>query len=192
MKNKPFNLFLLGDPASGKSTHARYLAERYGLEIVDIGELLRKMPPESRRKYGVDVNQDRGAISPTAAAKMVMLKKLEQVPSSKGLLFAGGPKMIGEVKLAVKELAPRQHPGLYIYLTISEEEIHRRVRQRAKAENRKDDTVAAVRERLRYYRTHIARVNEYLKSQFQNGRISSEGSQRVVNQRLVSFIEKHI
>ena len=54
----PLNIILLGDPAAGKATHGKFLADKYKLYDLDMGRELRQLEhnPKLRKKYRLDKN----------------------------------------------------------------------------------------------------------------------------------------
>src|SRR5271155_3561784 len=117
MAQKPFNLILLGDPASGKATQAAHLTKKYGFYNFDMGDEVRK--PAVRKKYDYTKTTGIGKLTPTAVVRDILQRIIRTVPSTQGILFNGHPKMIGEARLTAKWLVQyKRSDPLVIYLGI--------------------------------------------------------------------------
>src|SRR5580658_3641826 len=116
-KREPFNIILLGDPASGKGTQSARLAKKYGLLNFDMGHEVRQ--PAIRAKFDFAKTTGSGKLTPTAIVRDILHRVIRTTPRGRGILFNGHPKMIGEARLAAKWLAEyhREDP-IVIYLHI--------------------------------------------------------------------------
>jgi len=195
MKKKPFNLILLGDPASGKETQAARLVAKYHLYDFDMGREIRK--PETRAKYDYAHTTAIGGLTPTRVVRDILHRVIRTVPRAKGILFDGHPKMIGEAKLAAKWLRQygRNDP-LVLYLALPMSESIRRARQRTervggRLVRRDDDTERAIRNRKRYYERQVRRVVVFFKKKYAFRRISGQGSRAEVWSRIVAAVERY-
>src|SRR6266481_229900 len=94
VRREPLNLILLGDPASGKQTQAARLAKEYRFYDLDMGREVNK--PSARRKYDYKKTTGIGHLTPTAVVREIFKNAISTVPSARGILFNGTPKMIGE------------------------------------------------------------------------------------------------
>jgi adenylate kinase family enzyme len=196
---KPFNLILLGDPASGKGTHSARLVKEYHLYNFDMGHEVRK--PAIRKKFDFTKTTGLGKLTPTDIVRDILRRTIRSVPAEQGILFNGHPKMIGEARLVAKWLreAGRSDP-LVIYLTIPAAESLRRIRGRVavvdgKRVKRDDDTERALMNRRKYYREQVARVVAFFKGKYRFKKISSLGTEAEVARRIITTIErerKHI
>jgi adenylate kinase len=191
---KPFNLILLGDPASGKGTHSEQLVRKYPMYNFDMGHEVRK--PAVRKKFDFTKTTGAGKLTPTDIVRDILQRTIRSAPANRGILFNGHPKMIGEARLVAKWLreADRSDP-LVIYLTIPAAESLRRVRNRiavvgGKAVKRDDDTERALINRRKYYREQVALVVAFFKKKYTFRKISSLGSEAEVERRIVAVIER--
>lgn len=183
---KPFNLILLGDPASGKATQAARIVKRYGLHDFDMGHELRK--PETRARFDYASMNAKGNLSPTWVVRDILRRTIESMPSGKGILFDGHPKMIGEAKMVAALLRKnRRRDPLVVYLRVPVSERLRRIRKRA----RDDDTPEAIRGRARYYRNQVSRVVSYFRKRYVVKRVSGTGSRDEVWKRIKTIIDRY-
>ena len=194
MKREPFNLILLGDPASGKGTQSARLAKQFRLINFDMGHEVRQ--PAIRAKFDYAKTTGSGHLTPTAIVREILQNKILQSPAARGILFNGHPKMIGEARLAAKWLreAKRRDP-IVIYLSVSAAETlrraaERRVRVGGKLVRREDDSGRALINRRRYYREQVARVVAFFRKRYAFKKISGAGTREEVYQRIAKAIEE--
>ena len=190
-----FNLILLGDPAAGKGTQAARLAAKYRMYNFDMGHEVRK--PSVRAKFNYAKTTGAGNLTPTAIVRGILERTIRTVSPSRGILFNGHPKMIGEARLAAKWLreADRQDP-LVLYLAIPATETLRRAEKRlvrigGKLVRREDDSGQALINRRKYYREQVAHVVTFFKKNYAFKKISGIGNEREVYARIVAAIAAH-
>ena len=103
MEKSPLVIILLGKSGSGKGTQVNLLKERYGLDYVGSGDLLR----ERKKKedfVGKKISKviDNGGIIPTPVIFNLWMKVFEDLKSKtdlKGIILDGSPRKIKEVYL---------------------------------------------------------------------------------------------
>ncbi len=187
MWSTPFNIILLGDPASGKGTQASRLAMEYGLYDLDMGKQLRK--PSIRKLFDYSKTTAMGKLTPTVIVREIFTDVIHKVPARKGILFNGTPKMINEAKLVKRLLKQngRMDP-LVIYLTVPETETIKRMEVR----KRDDDTIRALKNRRKYYKEQIRKVVIFFKKNYNVKTISGIGTEDIVARRIIAVVQKHI
>ncbi len=200
-KQTPLNLILLGDPGAGKATQAAYFAKKYKMFDFDMGReltLLRQKDKSVERTQ--KLTSDKGLLTPTAIVRKINRQAIAATPKSKGILFDGHPKMLGEAKIISKLLKDeRRMKPLVLYLRIPQQEVISRIRSRkgyynTKFNKRADDSTTALRNRAKYYRKNIAEVLEYFKSTYTFANIDGLGTKTEVRARIqkaIDFYTKH-
>ena len=192
---KPFNLILLGNPASGKGTQAVRLVKKYRFYDLDMGREIRK--PTVRAQFDYAKTTAVGHLTPTAIVREIFKKIINTVPSDKGILFNGTPKMINEAKLVSRLLKQNDRSApLVIYLDITAAETIRRMTHRVekidgKLVKREDDTAHALRNRQKYYTSQIARVVAFFGERYTVKKISGMGTEAIVAKRIEAAIKKY-
>ena len=102
-RQKPFNLILLGDPAAGKATQVALIVKRYQMFDFDMGRELRR--PMVRKTFDYDRSTAKGKLTPTKVVRAIFrAKRSRRADPSKGILFDGVPKMVGEARLLARQL----------------------------------------------------------------------------------------
>ncbi len=191
VKSTPLNIILLGDPAAGKATQSARLVKRYDFFHFDMGLELRRLGhhPSVARKYHLRKTLFEGKMTPTVLARQIILKKLNTAPRSRGILFDGHPKMLGEAQFLERELRKRHRDDpIVIYLKIPSSEIIRRARGRG----RSDDTMLALQNRQKYYRKDIRAAVAFYKRRYLYKTVSGAGGRNDVYRRLLALIDRYV
>lgn len=196
--SKPFNLILLGDPAAGKATQSELLVKKYHMYDFDMGKELMELRTKNKDiDERLKHNTDKGQLTPTQIVRNIHHSTIGYINPSQGILFDGHPKMLGEAKLASRLLKKHSRTApLVIYITIPLSVTVKRMHDRkgyfaGKFGKRADDSDSALKNRVRYYRTNIAQVVEYFKSQYTFKKISGLGTPLEVHRRIVKIIESN-
>lgn len=198
--NLPLNLILLGDPAAGKATHAKYLCAAFNMYDLDMGRELRTLSQLRKANLGGVLKKtlEKGKLTPTQIVRKILYDKIRATPKSKGILFDGTPKMIGEAKLTAKWLqAEKRSKPLVIYMSIPMSETIKRMTERkedfkGKFSRRADDDKKALQNRVKYYRENISEVVKYFKTIYSFKKISSNAPVAKVRKVLVKLINNYV
>jgi adenylate kinase len=193
---KPFNLILLGDPASGKGTQAARLVKKYHLYNLDMGVEVRK--PAALAQYDYAKTTAVGHLTPTAVVRGIFKRVIVATPARQGILFNGNPKMINEAKLVARELArAKRTDPLVIYLKIPASEMFKRADKRRERVNgklvkRDDDSIRGLKNRQKYYKAQISRVVAFFNTRYTVKNISGMGTEAAVAKEIAMTIKKYI
>ena len=179
----PITLILLGDIAAGKGTQAKILAKKYGLKHIDTGAFSRKMAEQHKSFKRIK----KGRLAPSHAIQNFLKSQIVSLEPKQGVLVDGG-KMPAEARLVYKLFLNQKRPILVIYLTISQTESFRRALGRLQQEYRADDTLEALRNRIKYYRDIYSKTIRFWRDKKFLHTISGKGNMSVVNKRLVKLI----
>ena len=145
------NIVIFGAPGSGKGTQSDLLIEKYGLEHISTGDVLR-----SEIKKGTELGKtaqsfiDKGNLIPDE----LMISILASVYDSygrghKGVIFDGFPRTIPQAEALKKMLEERgDKVAAMIELDVPEEELMKRLILRGKESGRADDNEETIKKRL--------------------------------------------
>jgi len=156
-------LLMIAPPGGGKGTQARGLAEHFGIEHISSGDLLRQ---ESRAgtQLGrrVEGYMERGDLVPDDAIVDLLLDRVIAAAAAGGYILDGFPRTREQAEAAAK-LARDLDISLdaAINLEVPDEEVLRRLRERADLEGRADDNESTIRHRLEVYRDTTMPMLEY-------------------------------
>ncbi|MDD5589825.1 MAG: nucleoside monophosphate kinase [Candidatus Portnoybacteria bacterium] len=138
---KPLIVIILGRPGCGKGTQAKMLQEKFGIDYIGSGQLLRE-------KLKVDHNfstlklkevMERGDLVPSFLVFKIWVDKVDAIknrPDFKGAVFDGNPRKILEARLMEDALAWYDwlEFAKVIVIDISAEESYARLAQRRTCE----------------------------------------------------------
>lgn len=191
----PFNIILLGDPASGKGTQADKLAQKYRMYDLDMGKEVKK--PAALAQYDYAKTTAIGKLTPTVVVRNIFKNSIGAVPAERGIVFNGTPKMINEAKLVARLLKQNKRTDplvIYIHIPIKETLLRaskRRERVNGKLIRRDDDTERALMNRRRYYKDQIAQVVDFFKTRYKFQKISGMGSEAEVAARIGAVLVRY-
>ncbi len=143
-------VFFVGKPGCGKGTQAKLLAERTGWPIFASGALFREIAKEdSSVGRKVKGENDAGILQPHWFAMYLYLKSLFSIADGGNAIFDGFNRKVPEAELVLSSLQWLSRSCVVVHVTVSDEEVHRRLDMRKETSGRADDHV--VEERLREY-----------------------------------------
>jgi adenylate kinase len=166
-------LVLLGPPGAGKGTQASRIANRFGIQQLSTGDMLREAaaagtPLGLRTKHIMD----RGELVPDEVVIAVVADRIDHADAANGFVLDGFPRTVPQAEALDRELAARGSAlDAVLELEINEDVLLVRIRGRAEeAANqgqsvRRDDNPEVFKTRLKAYRAQTAPLTEYYRSQ---------------------------
>jgi adenylate kinase len=151
-------ILILGAPGSGKGTQGKILAERLGIPKITTGDILRAAMKDGT-PLGIEArtHYDAGKLVPDSVVLGMIKEELARPEAKEGAIFDGFPRTAAQAELVDKTLAERgQRLNHILLMDVTEEELVRRMRQRAQVEGRTDDTPEAITTRLQVYQRDTA------------------------------------
>jgi adenylate kinase len=136
MENKPSVLIFLGKSGAGKGTQVNLIKEKFGLEYIGSGDLLRnrkKIDDFSGKKIAQVIGS--GGIVPTPVIFKLWMDRLEELRQKeglKGIIFDGSPRKIKEAYLLEEALGwfEWDSNAKVILIDVSDEEAIARITKR--------------------------------------------------------------
>jgi adenylate kinase len=151
-------ILILGAPGSGKGTQGKLLAERLGLPKITTGDILRAAM-KNGTPLGIEAKKyyDEGKLVPDSVVLGMIKDELSRPEAKNGAIFDGFPRTAGQAELVDGTLAERgQRLNHILLLDVMEEDLVRRMQNRAQVEGRSDDTPEAIATRLQVYQRDTA------------------------------------
>ncbi len=155
------NLIILGPQGSGKGTQAQLIAEKYHLNHISTGALLREeaATQSEKGKLIADI-QNKGDLVPFETVLEVLEPAMAK--STSGFILDGTPRDIHQAEYLSWYLdKAKRSIDLVLLLNIPKQESVKRLLNRAKIEHRPDDTPKAIEERLEVYEHQTTPVIKY-------------------------------
>jgi adenylate kinase len=153
-------LVIMGPPGAGKGTQAKAIAEKLQIPAISTGDIFRQNVREET-ELGLEAKRylDSGDYVPDAVTNAMVRDRLAETPD--GFLLDGYPRtvaQVAELDSMVGETGERIDAVLV--LTVDTDEIVERLRRRAVAEGRSDDTEDVIRHRQEVYAEQTAPLIE--------------------------------
>ena len=151
-------ILILGAPGSGKGTQGKLLAERLGLPKITTGDILRAAM-KAGTPLGIEAKKyyDDGKLVPDSVVLGMIKDELSRPEAKNGAIFDGFPRTAAQAELVDKTLAANGNRLNHILLLdVGEEDLVRRMKNRAQVEGRSDDTPEAIATRLQVYQRDTA------------------------------------
>lgn len=159
------NLIMFGPPGSGKGTQAKLLAEKYNLEHISTGDLLRA-ERANKTPLGIEANEymSKGLYVPDEVVIGMISNKLdERLSLVNGFIFDGFPRTTAQAT-ALDELLSQKNTAILriLSLKVSNEEVVKRLLNRGKTSGRIDDlNIETINRRTNEYQTKTKTLLDY-------------------------------
>ena len=146
-------LLILGPPGAGKGTQSARLLETYSIPAIATGDIFRQNIKDET-PLGVEVKAivDAGDYVPDSLTNALVKSRLEEQDALDGFLLDGYPRTLEQVSYLDGLLEAKSRSlDAVIQLVADQEEVVARLRKRAIAQGRTDDTEEAIRHRQQVY-----------------------------------------
>lgn len=185
-------ILLMGPPGAGKGTQGPKLAERFGITHISTGDLLRA-EVEGETEIGLRVRDvmDRGEmVSDDLMLDMVMPTLLEAAEAG-GYILDGFPRSRSQAEPARARTEQEGVPvNLAVLLDADDDVLISRLLERAREQDRADDTPDVIRERLRVYHESIHPLVDFYRERGLLVSIDAAGTTDEVWAQLVKALEE--
>jgi adenylate kinase len=150
------NIVIFGAPGSGKGTQSARIVEKYGLNHISTGDVLR-----AEIKNGTELGKtakgyiDNGQLIPDALMIDILASVFDSFKDSKGVIFDGFPRTIAQAEALKEMLKVRgQEVSIMLDLEVPEDELMTRLIKRGQESGRADDNEETIKKRLVRERQH--------------------------------------
>ena len=159
------NIALFGPPGAGKGTQSQHLVEKYGLVYISTGDMLRREIANGT-EIGKKVKSilEAGGLVDDEYIVYLIEKVIKENEDKNGFLFDGFPRTYVQAYI-LEGLLQKLHKKLtcMISLQVPTEILKERLLDRAKKEDRSDDTDEIIRVRLEEYEKKTIPVADFYK-----------------------------
>lgn len=169
-------IVLLGAPGSGKGTQGEKLVAHYGIPKISTGDALRaavKDGTELGRK--AKATMDAGGLVANEIVIGIVEERLGQADAQAGFILDGFPRNTAQAEVLDGMLVRLKQPGIdkAVHLHVPDEEIVKRLLDRAIKEGREDDKEDVIRKRIEVYNAETRPLLDYYDKQ--NKLVTLEG-----------------
>lgn len=188
------NVVIFGAPGSGKGTQSERIVEKYGLDHISTGDVLRaEIATGSELGMTAKALIDNGQLIPDNLMIEILAAKLDKLTDSKGVIFDGFPRTIAQAG-ALKELlnGRGQDVTAMIELDVPEEELMVRLLKRGEESGRADDNEETIKKRLVVYANQTAPLKDWYKNEGKHCYINGSGELDRIFADIVAAIDARI
>lgn len=194
IKQKYFNIVLLGKPGAGKGTQGHLIARNNNLVYISTGKLLRKEVAENT-EIGIFAKKylDRGELVPDEIPIKLIEREINNNPKASGFVFKGFPRTIVQAYILDGILRrTNSRVTLMLDMKLATSEAVKRLNDRSKTENRRlyDTSLDLILNRLDEYEENASQIVEFYKKQSIYFEIEASGSEELVHKRLEDAIQQ--
>ena len=172
------NIVIFGAPGSGKGTQSERIVEKYGINHISTGDVLR-----AEIKNGTELGKtakgyiDQGQLIPDELMIDILASVFDSFEDSKGVIFDGFPRTIAQAEALKKMLAERgQDVSVMLDLEVPEDELMVRLIKRGKDSGRADDNEETIKKRLHVYHSQTAPLIDWYKNEKKYQHINGLGT----------------
>ena len=172
------NIVIFGAPGSGKGTQSERIVEKYGINHISTGDVLR-----AEIKNGTELGKtakgyiDQGQLIPDELMIDILASVFDSFKDSKGVIFDGFPRTIAQAEALKKMLADRgQDVSVMLDLEVPEDELMVRLIKRGKDSGRADDNEETIKKRLHVYHSQTSPLIDWYKNEKKYQHINGLGT----------------
>lgn len=159
------NIVIFGAPGSGKGTQSEKIVEKYGINHISTGDVLR-----AEIKNGTELGKtakgyiDQGQLIPDSLMVDILAAKFDSFVDSKGVIFDGFPRTIPQAEALKQMLKERgQEVSVMLDLEVPEDELMTRLIKRGQMSGRADDNEETIKKRLVVYHSQTSPLIDWYK-----------------------------
>ena len=186
------NIVIFGAPGSGKGTQSERIVEKYGINHISTGDVLR-----AEIKNGTELGKtakgyiDQGQLIPDELMIDILASVFDSFKDSKGVIFDGFPRTIAQAEALKKMLAERgQDVSVMVDLEVPEDELMVRLIKRGKDSGRADDNEETIKKRLHVYHSQTAPLIGWYKNEKKYQHINGLGTMEGIFAEICEAIDK--
>ena len=172
------NIVIFGAPGSGKGTQSERIVEKYGINHISTGDVLR-----AEIKNGTELGKtakgyiDQGQLIPDELMIDILASVFDSFKDSKGVIFDGFTRTIAQAEALKKMLAERgQDVSVMLDLEVPEDELMVRLIKRGKDSGRADDNEETIKKRLHVYHSQTSPLIDWYKNEKKYQHINGLGT----------------
>ena len=188
------NIVIFGAPGSGKGTQSERIVEKYSLNHISTGDVLRaEIAAGSELGKTAKEIIDNGQLIPDELMVSILAAKLDALKESKGVIFDGFPRTIAQAEALKKMLNARgEDVTAMIELDVPEDELMTRLLLRGQASGRADDNEETIKKRLVVYNEQTSPLKEWYKNDGKHCYINGLGELDRIFADIVAAIESKL
>lgn len=189
------NIVLFGAPGCGKGTQAEKLVEKYNVNHISTGAVIRgEINAQTELGKSMEAYISRGELAPDQLVIDIVTDYIDRHRDANGNIFDGFPRTTPQAEAFDKILAERDlKVDVMIFMEVPTEELVQRILLRGKSSGRADDAnEEVIRNRIQIYNEQTAVVADYYAAQGKYEAVDGVGTLDEVFDRICAVIEKYL
>ncbi len=180
----------MGPPGAGKGTQAKFIAEKFSIPHISTGDIFREnLKKETAIGLEAKSYMDRGEYVPDDVTNRIVADRLTWPDAANGFLLDGYPRTLDQVKFLDETLKSQNHQlDRVIELVADINTLVSRLLNRAKEQNRADDTKEVITKRLEVYLAETAPIIETYKDKNLVVQVDALGDIDVITRRIFTAL----
>ncbi len=186
------NIILFGAPGCGKGTQAALIKEKYNINHISTGEVIRsEISRATELGKSMQSYIESGQLAPDSIVIGMIRNYMTEHKDAAGNIFDGFPRTTAQAE-AFDEILKEdgESVNVMIYMDVPEEELVKRILLRGKDSGRADDASEdVIRNRISVYREQTAIVADHYSKQGKYVAVDGVGTLEEVFNRICSAID---
>lgn len=186
------NIILFGAPGCGKGTQAARIKEKYNINHISTGEVIRgEIARGTELGKSMQSYIESGRLAPDSIVIGMIRNYLKEHRDAAGNIFDGFPRTTAQAEEFDRILAEDgESVNVMVYMDVPEEELVKRILLRGKDSGRADDASEdVIRNRISVYRDQTAVVADHYDKHGKYATIDGVGSMDEVFDRICEVID---
>lgn len=185
---------IFGPPGAGKGTQSYLLTEKYNLNHISTGELLRDEIAKGTEKgiMAKAIIDSGNFVADSVVLEMIKDKICNAKPGVKGFIFDGFPRTLSQAEafdLLLADCDTKEVAGV-LSLEVEDATIVERIQKRARIEGRKDDSsIETILKRIKTYHNKTEPLIAYYKNKGKYFSVRGELSVEEIFTNICNIIE---
>lgn len=188
------NIILFGAPGCGKGTQAARIKEKYNINHISTGEVIRgEIARQTELGKSMQGYIASGELAPDSIVIGMIENYLNEHKDAAGNIFDGFPRTTAQAVEFDKILEQMgESVNVMVYMDVPEQELVKRILLRGKDSGRADDASEdVIRNRIAIYREQTEIVADHYSKQGKYVAVDGVGSMDEVFDRICAVIDAH-
>ena len=186
------NIVLFGPPGAGKGTQSEKILKKYNLVHLSTGDLFR-LHLNNETSLGLEAKKymNKGDLVPDQIVISMVEDKINKSSNVIGFVFDGFPRTINQA-IALDHMLEKNNIPIkqMIALKVDENELIKRIKNRAKTSGREDDkSIDKINNRIQVYNEETKPVADYYKKHNKYSEVDGIGEINEIFLKLCSKID---
>ena len=186
------NIVLFGPPGAGKGTQSEKILKKYNLVHLSTGDLFR-LHLNNETSLGLEAKKymNKGDLVPDQIVISMVEDKINKSSNVIGFVFDGFPRTIHQA-IALDNMLKKNNIPIkqMIALKVDENELIKRIKNRAKTSGREDDkSIDKINNRIQVYNEETKPVADYYKKHNKYSEVDGIGEINEIFLKLCSKID---